>query len=102
MDIYDDAPIIAYLQVSKVPIRLTPKKRDHVVNRAKRFKWEGNSFLWMWADGQVKVVLHPEQCENLVRNVHGSWAILGSINIQFALDIVLVARDLITSSTIYF
>jgi hypothetical protein len=26
------------------------------VHKAKRFKWEGNSFLWMWANGQVKVV----------------------------------------------
>jgi hypothetical protein len=45
LDIYDDAPIIAYLQASEVPIRLTPKEKDHVVDKAKRFKWEGNSFL---------------------------------------------------------
>jgi hypothetical protein len=45
LDIYDDALVIAYLQVGEVPIGLTPKERDHVVHRAKRFKWEGNSFL---------------------------------------------------------
>jgi hypothetical protein len=32
---------------------------DHVVHRAKKFKWEGNSFLRMWANGQVKVVPCP-------------------------------------------
>ncbi len=35
LDIYDDTPIIAYLQVGEVPIGLTPKERDHVVHRTK-------------------------------------------------------------------
>jgi len=60
LDTYDDAPIIAYLQAGEVPIGLTPKERDRVVHRAKWFKWEGNSLLQMWANGQVKVMLHPK------------------------------------------
>jgi hypothetical protein len=60
LDIYDDAPIITYLQVGEVPIGLTPNEKDCVVRRAKRFKWEGNSLLRMWVDGQVKVVLRLE------------------------------------------
>ncbi len=64
LDIYENAPIIAYLQVGEVPIRLTPKEKDHVVHKAKWFKWEGNSHLRMWANGQVEVVLHREQCES--------------------------------------
>jgi hypothetical protein len=51
LDIYDGALVIAYLQISEVPIGLTPKERDYVVHKAKWFKWEGNSFLWMWANG---------------------------------------------------
>jgi hypothetical protein len=51
LNIYDDASIIAYLQGSEFLTGLTPKERDHVVNRAKRFKWEGNSLLCMWVDG---------------------------------------------------
>jgi len=47
LDIYDDALIITYLQASEIPIGLTPKERDCVVHKAKQFKWEGNSFLWM-------------------------------------------------------
>jgi hypothetical protein len=43
LDIYDDAPIIAYLQACEIPIGLTPKEKDRVAHRAKWFKWEGNS-----------------------------------------------------------
>jgi len=60
LDIYDDAPIIAYLQACEVPIGLTPKEKDRVVHRVKWFKWEGNSLLQMWANGQVKVMFHPK------------------------------------------
>jgi hypothetical protein len=35
LDIYDNAPIIAYLHAGEVPIGLTPKERDCVVHRAK-------------------------------------------------------------------
>jgi hypothetical protein len=59
LDIYDDAPVIAYLRASEVPIGLTPKEKDSVVHKAKRFKWEGNSLRRMWANGQVKLVPRP-------------------------------------------
>jgi hypothetical protein len=45
LDIYDDGPIIPYLQASEVLIGLTPKEKDYVVHKAKWFKWEGNSLL---------------------------------------------------------
>jgi hypothetical protein len=35
LEIYDDAHVIAYLQVGEVPIGLTPKDMDYVVHRAK-------------------------------------------------------------------
>jgi hypothetical protein len=38
LNIYDDAPIIAYLQASEVLIGLTPKEKGHAVHRAKQFK----------------------------------------------------------------
>jgi hypothetical protein len=34
LDIYDDAPIITYLQIGEVLIGLTSKENDHVVHRA--------------------------------------------------------------------
>jgi hypothetical protein len=79
LDIYDDALVIAYLQEGEIPIRLTPKERDHVVHRAKQFKWEGNSLLRMWANGQVKVVPCPEQRESFVRHVHEELGFDGHI-----------------------
>ncbi len=30
----------------------------------------GRSFLQMWVDGQMKVVLCPKQCESLLRHAH--------------------------------
>jgi hypothetical protein len=54
----------------KVLIGLIAKERDHVVHRAKHFKSEGNSFLWMWANGQVKVLPCLEQCESFMRHAH--------------------------------
>jgi hypothetical protein len=53
LDIHVNAPIIAYLQVSEVSIKFTPKEWDQIVHKTKRFKWEGNFLLWVWIDGQV-------------------------------------------------
>ncbi len=36
---------------------------------AKWFKWEGNYFLRVWANGQIQFVLHPKQCEKLMKHV---------------------------------
>ncbi len=73
------------------------------MHRAKRFKWEGNSLLRMWVDGELKVVPCPKQHESLVKYVHkrvGSF--WGLIDIQFVPDIILVVRDAIASSVICF
>jgi len=45
LDIHANAPIIAYLQASEVSIGFTPKERDQIVHKTKRFKWEGNSLF---------------------------------------------------------
>jgi len=80
LDIYDDALVIAYLQVGEIPIGLTPKERDHVVHRAKQLKWEGNSLLRMWVEGQVKDVLCPKQRESLVKHAREE---LGHFGVQW-------------------
>lgn len=58
--------VIAYLQVGEVLVELTPKECDQVTHKAKRFKWNYNSFSQMWMYEQVQVVLCLEQCEGLV------------------------------------
>ncbi len=53
----------------------------------------------------MKVVLHPKQHESLVRHeglVRGVGPFWGLMDIQFAQDIILVVKDAIASSTIYF
>jgi endo-alpha-1,4-polygalactosaminidase (GH114 family) len=66
LDISENALIIAYLQVGEVlDVRLTPKEHDHVVHRAKQFKWEGNSLLQVWSNAWVWVMFPPKQWEGL-------------------------------------
>jgi len=36
------------------------------MHMAKQFKWEGNSLLWVWTNGQVQIMSHPKQYEGLV------------------------------------
>jgi hypothetical protein len=43
LDIHEDAHVIAYLHIGEVLVGLTPKERDCIVHKAKRFGWEGNS-----------------------------------------------------------
>jgi hypothetical protein len=45
INIHEDALVITYLQGGKFLIRLIPKECDHVVHRAKQFRWEDNSPL---------------------------------------------------------
>jgi hypothetical protein len=45
LDIHRNAYVIAYLQVCKVLVGLTSKECDHVPDKAKWFKWEGNYLL---------------------------------------------------------
>ncbi len=66
LDIHDDALVIAYLQACEIPIGLTPKEYDQIVHKAKRFRWEGNSLLWLWTNGRISVLFRPKQCESLV------------------------------------
>jgi hypothetical protein len=51
LDIHDDSHVIANLQVSDILIKLTPREWDWVVHKAKQFKWENDSLLWVWTNG---------------------------------------------------
>jgi fructose-1,6-bisphosphatase len=60
LDIHQNTYVIAYLQERKVLVGLTSKECDHVVDKAKWFKWEGNSFLHTCTNEHVHVVLHQK------------------------------------------
>jgi hypothetical protein len=51
---------------------------DHVVHRAKRFKWEINSLLQMWIDGKWRLCLAQSSMKALWGMFMKTWAILGS------------------------
>ncbi len=53
LDIHDDVNVITYLQASEVQVGLTFKQHDQIVHKAKWFKWESNTFLWVWIDEQM-------------------------------------------------
>jgi hypothetical protein len=40
------------------------------MHRAKWVRWEGNSSLWVWIDGQIRVIPRLEQCEGFVQHAH--------------------------------
>jgi hypothetical protein len=70
LNIHQNTSIVAYLQAHEIPIGLTSKEHDWVVHWAKRFKWEDNSLLHVWSDGQMWVVLYLKQREAFVQHVH--------------------------------
>jgi hypothetical protein len=37
--------------MGEVVVKSTLKDRNWVVHKAKWFKWENTSFLWVWVDG---------------------------------------------------
>jgi hypothetical protein len=51
LNTYDNAHVITYIQVGEVLVGLTSKECAQVIQNAKKFLWEGNSFLWVWSDG---------------------------------------------------
>jgi hypothetical protein len=69
-NIHENALIIAYLQVGEVLVWLTTKEHDQLCIGVKWFKWECNSFLRMYMDEWMWVVLHPKQHKGLVPHVH--------------------------------
>ncbi|KAL3688002.1 hypothetical protein R1sor_014311 [Riccia sorocarpa] len=69
-DIHDDVMVMEYLRTGIVVSTASTKERDHVLQRAKRFKWEGKHIFRVWADGRVRVVPVPFQRAQLVSHAH--------------------------------
>ncbi len=102
LHIHADAPIIAYLWAYEIYVGLTPKEWDWVVHKAKWFKWEGNSLLHVWVDGQVWVVPRAKNVRTLLSMCMKSWAILGFDRSIVCFRTILVVRDGTLDSTICF
>jgi len=69
-DIYDDKIVVEYLCNNAIAGIVGAKERDRILQRAKRFHWEGSHILWLWEDGRVRLVPHPSERANAVRHAH--------------------------------
>ena len=49
---------------------MTPKKRDRILQRSKRFEWKGAHLLRRMPDGGKRVVPRPQEREKLVLHIH--------------------------------
>jgi hypothetical protein len=69
-DIYEDGPVLEYLRSMELPSEVTSKERYWILQRAKRFEWEGVHLLRKIPDGRKRVVPKPSEREKLVLHVH--------------------------------
>ena len=69
-DIHNDEQVLQYLRVGSIGGNCDAKERDRILQRAKRFRWEGSQVLRVWSDGKVRVVPKPSQCVALVQHSH--------------------------------
>ena len=60
-DVYIDSRVLSYLQTGELTTGLTTKDKDRILQRAKRFKWEGSHLLRIWKDGKVRIVPLPTE-----------------------------------------
>jgi hypothetical protein len=69
-DVHDDTLVLEFLQTSMVPGMVNAKERDHVLQRAKKYRLEGTHILRVWEDGKVRIVPHPTQRGRIVQHAH--------------------------------
>jgi hypothetical protein len=69
-DIFEDVDVMKYLKNGEVKVTWSTKKRDRVLQRAKRFVWERTHLLRLWSDGTRKVVPAPEERVKLIKHAH--------------------------------
>jgi hypothetical protein len=69
-DIFEDGDVMKYLKEGEVKATWSTKKRDRVLQHAKRFVWEKTHLLRLWPDGTKKVVLKPEKGMKLIKHAY--------------------------------
>jgi hypothetical protein len=52
-DVHDDTLVLEFLWTSIVPSMVSAKERDHVFQRARRYRLKGTHILRVWEDGRV-------------------------------------------------
>jgi hypothetical protein len=59
-----------YLRSGTLAGTIGAKERDWILQKAKRFKWEGSRMVKIWEDGRVRLVPQPFERTRLVRHAH--------------------------------
>jgi hypothetical protein len=67
-DIFEDEDVMLYLKAGKT--KATSKERNRVLQRAKRFVWEGTHLQTLWPDSTKKVVPTLEDRVKLIKHAH--------------------------------
>jgi hypothetical protein len=91
-DIFEDEDVMLYLKAGETKATWSSKERDRVLQRAKRFVWEGTHLQRLWPDGTKKVVATPEDRVKLIKHAHE--------DIQLASDSLLVAGNAVVGSSL--
>ncbi|CAM6082514.1 unnamed protein product [Calypogeia fissa] len=88
-DVYEDAVVMHYLRTGVVVGIVGAKERDRILQRAKRFRWEGSHVVRLLVNGQVWLVPHPSERASLVRHAHeelghfGVWRTYSLLQTQY-------------------
>jgi hypothetical protein len=64
-----------YLKAGETKATWSSKERDRVLQRAKRFMWEGTHLQRLWPDGTKKVVPTPEDIVKLKQACLGHFGV---------------------------
>jgi hypothetical protein len=70
IDIFEDEDVMLYLKAGETKATWSSKERNRVLQRAKRFVWEGTHLQRLWLDGTKKVVPTPEDRVKLIKHAH--------------------------------
>jgi hypothetical protein len=71
------------------------------VHNIERFKWEDNCLLQLWINGWIQMMCCVEQWEDIEWHVHKELDYFGVLQLV-PITYLLVVKDAIISSTIYF
>ncbi|GAQ93234.1 hypothetical protein KFL_013780010, partial [Klebsormidium nitens] len=69
-EIWEDAPVMAYLEAGVYANSVTPKQKDRIWHRARSYQLKDGVLRKRFADGTTKIVPRPELRANLIRRVH--------------------------------
>ncbi len=69
-DVHDDTLVLEFLWTNVVLGMVSAKERDHVFQRARRYRLEGTHILQVWEDGTMWIGPHLAQKRHIVRHAH--------------------------------